>query len=160
MHLLFGGGQWVIPGWKKEGKMHRCTRGIRWGLLVLLVLLLVACEGYTESMARTSSSETMSGGRFTAHIGKANGSIVQDLETSASTIVTLDASVTLAVGKGTYKIELLGKDDEVTLTLEAGAGETVSGEGWMVTDGFGEAGYRITATEAEDVDYQIDYTFR
>lgn len=140
--------------------MHRWARGIRWGLLVLLVLLLAACEGYTESMARTSSSQTMSGGRLTTHIGKANGSSVQDLETGTASVVTLDASVTLAVGKGTYKIELLGKDDEVTLTLEAAAGETVSGEGWMVTDAFGEAGYRVTATEAEDVDYQIDYTFR
>lgn len=30
----------------------------------------------------------------------------------------------------------------------------------MVTDAYGEAGYRVTATEAQDVDYQIDYTFR
>jgi hypothetical protein len=97
---------------------------------------------------------------LTAHIGKANGSIVQDLETGAASVVTLDAQVTLAVGKGTYKIELLGEDDQVTLSLEASAGQTVSGEGWMVTDGFGEAGYRVTAVEAEDVDYQIDYTFR
>ena len=61
--------QWVLPGSREEGKMHRWARGIRWGLLVLLALLLVACEGYTESMARTSSSQTMSGGRFSAHIG-------------------------------------------------------------------------------------------
>lgn len=140
--------------------MHHCARTIRWGLLVLLALLLVACEGYTESMARTSSSQTVSGGRLTAHIGKANGSVVQDLETGAGSVVSLDSSVTLAVGRGTYKIELLGEDDQVTLTLEASAGETVSGEGWMVTDAFGEAAYRVTAMEAEDVDYQIDYTFR
>jgi len=133
---------------------------MRWGLFILLVLFLVGCGGYTESMARTSSSQTMSGGQLTVHIGKANGSIVQDLETGAGSVVTMDASVTLAVGKGTYKIELLGEDDEVTLALEASAGETVSGEGWMVTDAFGEAGYRVTATEAEEVDYQIEYTFR
>lgn len=140
--------------------MRHCGRGMRWGLFILLVLFLVGCGGYTESMARTSSSQTMSGGRLTVHIGKANGSIVQDLETGAGSVVTMDASVTLAVGKGTYKIELLGEDDEVTLALEASAGETVSGEGWMVADAFGEAGYRVTATEAEEVDYQIEYTFR
>jgi hypothetical protein len=140
--------------------VHRCVRAMRWGMVVLIAVILAACEGYTESMARTSSSQTMDGGRLTAHIGKANGSIVQDLETDASSIVTLDASVTLAVGKGTYKIELLGENEQVTLILEASAGQTVSGDGWMVTDGFGEASYRVTATEAEDVDYQIDYTFR
>jgi len=111
-------------------------------------------------MARTSISQTAGGGRLTAHVGKANGSAVQDLETDTNSVVTLDASVTLAVGKGTYKIELLGEDDQVTLSLEASGGQTVSGEGWMVTDSFGEASYRVTATEAEDIDYQIDYTFR
>jgi hypothetical protein len=30
----------------------------------------------------------------------------------------------------------------------------------MVTDAFGEASYRVTATEAEDVEYTLDYTFR
>jgi hypothetical protein len=140
--------------------MRRLGRGLRWGLLILLVLVLVACEGYSQSMVRTSSSQTMSGGQLTVHIGKANGSVVQDLETGAPSVARLDASVTLAVGTGTYKIELLGEDDEVTLTLEASAGETVSGEGWMVTDAFGDAGYRVTATEAENVDYQIEYTFR
>lgn len=147
--------------WMEKGeKMRHFVRGMRWALPILLMLVLVGCEGYTESSARTSSSQTMSGGRLTVHIGKANGSIVQDLETSAAAAATLDATVTLAVGKGTYKIELLGDDGQVTLTLEARDGQTVSGEGWMVTDAFGEAGYRITATEAENVDYQIEYTFR
>jgi hypothetical protein len=48
----------------------------------------------------------------------------------------------------------------VTATFEAGAGESISGQGWMVPDNFGEASYRLTATEAEDVEYRIDYTFR
>ena len=30
----------------------------------------------------------------------------------------------------------------------------------MVTDAFGEADYRVTAAEAEDVEYLIEYTFR
>jgi hypothetical protein len=30
----------------------------------------------------------------------------------------------------------------------------------MVTDGFGDASYRVTATEAEDVEYSIEYVFR
>ena len=138
-------------------------RRTRWlvGLgLVLLILVLVACEGYSQSGVKTSSSSNTSGGTLTVRADKANGSIIQDMETASAGGWTLDAEVTLTVGKGSYKIELLGEDEQVTLTLEAGAGETVSGQGWMITDAFGEASYRVTAAEAEDVEYTIDYTFR
>lgn len=138
-------------------------RRTRWlvGLgLVLLILVLVACEGYSQSGVKTSSSSSTSGGTLTVRADKANGSIIQDMETASAGGWTLDAEVTLTVGKGSYKIELLGEDEQVTLTLEAGAGETVSGQGWMITDAFGEASYRVTAVEAEDVEYTIDYIFR
>ena len=138
-------------------------RRTRWlvGLgLVLLILVLVACEGYSQSGVKTSSSSNTSGGTLTVRADNANGSIIQDMETASAGGWTLDAEVTLTVGKGSYKIELLGEDEQVTLTLEAGAGETVSGQGWMITDAFGEASYRVTAVEAEDVEYTIDYTFR
>jgi len=64
------------------------------------------------------------------------------------------------VGAGSYKIELLGENDEVTLALEAQGGETLTGQGWMVTDAFGDASYRVTAVQAEDVEYRIEYSFR
>lgn len=138
-------------------------RRTRWlvGLgLVLLILVLVACEGYSQSGVKTSSSSNTSGGTLTVRADNANGSIIQDMETASAGGWTLDAEVTLTVGKGSYKIELLGEDEQVTLTLEAGAGETVSGQGWMITDAFGEASYRVTAVEAEDVEYTIEYAFR
>lgn len=146
---------------KEEGE--RTMRGTRWlvGLgLALLMLSLVACEGYSQTGVQSSSSSSTSGGKLTVRTKKANGSVVQDMETAAAGGWILDAEVTLTVGKGSYKIELLGEDEQVTLTLEAGAGETVSGQGWMVTDGFGEASYRVTADGAEEVEYTIDYTFR
>jgi hypothetical protein len=128
--------------------------------LVLLLVLLVACEGYTQSGASTKSYQTASGGGVTVRIGKANGTAEESIETDASSGLVLDAAVTLAVGQGSYRIELLGEDGEVTLTLEAGAGETVQGQGQMMTDAFGEANYRVTAVEAEDVEYVIEYVFR
>jgi hypothetical protein len=128
--------------------------------LVLLVLLVVACEGYTQTGGRTVSHQTMSGGDLTVSSNKANGTAEQDIEVDVSGEVILDADVTLSVGKGSFKIELLGEEDGVTLSLEAGEGEVVNGQGWMVTDAFGEASYRVTAMEAEDVEYTIVYTFR
>jgi hypothetical protein len=129
-------------------------------VLIPLTVLLVACAGYTATGTQSSSHQTSTGGDLTVSIGKANGSTTEKIETGESGEVILDANVTLAVGSGSYKIELLGQEEEVTLTLEASEGQTVEGQGWMATDAFGEASYRVTAVEAGNVTYVIEYTFR
>jgi hypothetical protein len=133
-----------------------------WGLLALtlLALTLVACEGaYVESGSRSSSQQGMNGGQVSAQIGKANGSIERDIEVDGSPDGVAEADVTLSVEKGAFKIELIGRNDEVTLSLEASDGEAVSGHGWMAVDSFGEMSYRLTAVDAENVEYTIEYTF-
>jgi hypothetical protein len=131
------------------------------GLMLLLAVLLVAgCEGYTEMNSNSSEYHDGSGGAVTVSAGKANGSSTQTIETAASGEAILDATVVLKVAEGSYKIELLGENDEVTMVLEAQGPEAVSGIGWMVTDAFGDASYRVTAVEAEDVEYRIEYAFR
>lgn len=133
--------------------------GVLHGLcLVVLVLLLAGCSGYTESGSQTTSHQGADGGDVTVSIGKANGTGEQSIELEGGADLTLEADVTLAVGKGSYKIELLGKGNQVTLTLEASDGQTVEGHGQLVTDSFGEAHYRVSATSAENVDYVIQYT--
>lgn len=135
----------------------------RWTQVVAmawLALLLAACAGYTASGVTSRNSETADGGTLTVGIGKANGSTEEEIETGAGADQVLEADVTLAVGKGSYTIELLGRDDQVTLVLTAQAGQTVTGHGQMVTDTFGTASYRVTAVEAENVDYQIVYIFQ
>jgi hypothetical protein len=132
-------------------------------LLALLVLSLVlaACggSGYTQTGATTTSRQGMGGGEVTVGISKANGAATQKIEDAGGPGDELEVDVTLAVGKGSYKIELLGKDDQVTLALEARDGETVEGHGRMLTDSFGEASYRVTAANAENVDYVLEYTY-
>jgi len=128
--------------------------------LLVVVLLLAGCEGYTETNSRSSEQQDATGGRVTVSTGKANGTSTRDLETAASGTAILDANVVLKVGQGSYKLELLGENDEVTLVLEAQDGEAVSGQGWMVTDAFGDASYRVTAVEAWEVEYRIEYVFR
>ena len=146
-------------GNRKAWEMQKISRVKVLGLL-LLSILLASCAGYTESGAKTSSQQGSSGGSVIVEISKANGAIEKSIETSGSGGMVLETDLTLAVGKGSYKIELLGQDDQVTLTLEARDGETVSGHGQMVTDSFGEASYRVTAVEAEDVAYALEYTFQ
>jgi hypothetical protein len=128
--------------------------------LALAAVFLVACSGYTEQGPKTSESQDMNGGELTVEIRKANGTSTKSIEVEGAADLTLDTDVMLAVGFGTYKIELLGANDEVTLVLEARAGETVEGHGQMVTDSFGEASYRGTATDAEKVTYVMVYTFQ
>jgi hypothetical protein len=127
--------------------------------LVVAALLVTGCEGYTEMNSSSSRQQDGSGGKITVSVGEANGTSTKDLETQVSGAI-LDATVILKLGRGSYKIELLGENDEVTLALEALGGETVSGQGWMAVDTFGDASYRVTAVEAEDVEYSIEYTYR
>jgi hypothetical protein len=137
-------------------------RNVRYLFLVglALALFVVACDSYSQTGVRSSTVQDMSGGRVTTSVGKANGTSTESIEVEGVADLILESYVTLSVGSGSFTIELLGEDDQPTLTLEAGAGQTVEGEGWMVTDGFGEASYRVTAVEAEDVEYLIEYTFR
>ena len=129
-------------------------------LLLTAVLLLAGCEGYTEMNSSSSEHHDAGGGKVSVATGKANGTSTRDLETAASGEAILDATVVLKVGSGSYKIELLGENDEVTMVLEAQGGQALSGVGWMITDAFGDASYRVTAVEAEDVEYRIEYVFR
>jgi hypothetical protein len=126
----------------------------------MLLLLLVACDSYSQSGVRSSNVQDMTGGKVTTRIGQANGTITEEIEVEDIAGLILDSTVALSVGGGSFKIELLGEDDQVTLTLEAGPGESVEGQGWMVTDSFGAASYRVTAVEAKDVEYVIEYVFR
>ncbi len=139
--------------------MKRTRLIVGLGLSVML-LLLVACEGYSVMGKQSSSYENMNGGGVKVSMKKANGTATERIETTGTADLVLEAVVTLSVGKGSYKIELLGEGEKVTLSLEARDGQEVSGEGWMATDTFGEAVYRLTAVEAEDVEYTIEYTFR
>ncbi len=128
--------------------------------LVMLVAVLAGCEGYSEMGARTSERQGTNGGDLSAKINSANGTAERSIEIEGGSGLVLEADVTLSVGKGSYKIELLGSDGAVTLTLEASEGQSVSGHGQMVADTFGEANYRVTAAEAEDIEYTIVYVFR
>ena len=129
-------------------------------VLLLMILAPVACEGYSETGGSTSSQRDMNGGQEQGSARKANGTATRQLEELPNPGGWLDADVPLSVEKGSFQIELLGEDDEVTLTLEARDGEAISGKGSMAVDSFGEAGYRVTAVEAENAEYAIVYVYR
>lgn len=129
-------------------------------LASLLALVVTACEGgYTARNERTRESHLGSTGEIDVFIGSANGSTTKDIEFQYDNAV-IEVDVTLEVEQGTFKLEFLGEDEEVTLVLEATSGQKASDSGYMVTDTFGEAEYRVTATEAEGVSYHISYRVR
>jgi hypothetical protein len=137
---------------------RNAVRFLLW--LTLLAVLLAGCEGYSQTGVKTKSHQDQRGGSLSVQAKKANGSLTEEIEVEGGAGLTLEADVTLSVEKGAFKIELLGKDDQVTLTLEARDGESVSGHGQMVVDAFEEANFRVTATEAENVEYTIVYTYQ
>lgn len=109
------------------------------------------CYRYNESHLRGKIS-----GKIDVHAGSAEGSTVKRVEFDRPDVV-LDVEATLEVEEGTFKLEFLGKDNEVTLALEASSGQKVSGSGYMVTDDWSNGKYRVTATEAKGVSYHISY---
>jgi hypothetical protein len=131
-------------------------------IALALALLLVACEGYSQTGASSKMQSDMNGGDLAVRVRKASGTAEQDIELDdggASGLI-LEADVTLSVEKGIFRIELLGEDGVVTLELEARDGAPASGHGQMVIDSFGDATYRVTAEEAENVEYTISWTYR
>jgi hypothetical protein len=140
--------------------MQRLRRLALLVVLLSLMLAVTACEGYTQTGAKTSSQRGMNGGEERVSVAKANGTIEEDLEDLPNAGGLLEADVDLSVEKGSFKIELLGPDGEVTLTLEARDGQQVSGNGLMAVDSFGEASYRVTAVEAENVEYTLVFVYR
>ena len=127
-------------------------------LMLVLVVLLTACgSGYTTTGSSERSRITNRSGWLEKSIKKANGSATQEIESDRSGR-RLEATVTLEVSEGTFGIELLDGEGNVTLSLEATAGHPASGSGYMETDAFGDAKYRVTATEARDVKYRIEFT--
>jgi hypothetical protein len=135
--------------------------------VTLLVLCLASCASLATVGGKTKASHSGNRGWLEMSHDKANGTTTLDL---ADDVVKLDGIVspgdvlevdlTLAVGKGSFKIELLGWDEKVTLTLEARDGETLAGHGQIVVDDSGDVPYRVTAIEAENVDYYMEYTIQ
>jgi hypothetical protein len=127
-------------------------------LAVVLLVVLAACEGaYTTRGGRESSRMGAQGGWVEKRINSANGSATQSIEVDVSGL-RLNTEVSLEVEEGTFTIELLDADGNVTLSLQATPGNPASGQGYMETR-FDEAEYRVTADGAKGVHYRLDFTF-
>ncbi|MGD2148107.1 MAG: hypothetical protein PVH41_15560 [Anaerolineae bacterium] len=127
-------------------------------LLLVLLLVLAACEGgFTASGSSEKSSLTGRGGFVERSIRRANGAITEEIEVDGGGQL-LDTQVTLEVEEGSFAIELLDAEGNVTLSLEATPGNPASGRGTMETS-FGQAEYRVRAEEARGVKYRLEFTF-
>jgi hypothetical protein len=134
--------------------------------LVVVALLLASCEGgYTTTGGSTRSGHSGGAGWIEVSSKTASGTISESIDEENQSLDNvlmsgdvLECDVTLTAGAGTFK--MLGANDAVTLTLESTDGKTVSGHGQIIANAFADAAYRVTATEAKDVSYRIDYTLQ
>jgi len=133
--------------------------------LVLLSLLLVSCEGaYVTSGASTRAGREGNTGFVEASAARAHGTIIKDLRDDDEELGRilrraswLDVWVELSVGQGLFRIEVLGEDDAVMLAVQARDGESLERRGHTVVSSSGTVRYRVTAVEARDVEYVINY---
>lgn len=126
-------------------------------LAVVLALMLSACEGgLTLSGVSENSRLSPQGGWIEITARKINGSSVRDLELGWGG-VRVETAVAVEVGSGSLSIELLDEEDNVTLSVAATPGNPASGTGYVDTDWDGEANYRMTAEEAQDVTLRFDF---
>ncbi len=128
-------------------------------IVLSLALVVAACEGgYSASGVRESSQVVGGrGGWIEKRIRSANGSVTQTIEVDLSGR-RLDTEVTLEVEEGTFTIELLDAEGNVTLAVQATPGNPTSGRGYMESRG-GEVEYRVTAAEAKGVHYRLEFAF-
>jgi hypothetical protein len=129
-----------------------------------LVLCLAACEAFTTSGESIRAGHSGRAGVLEVSYRKANGSMMRNVavdDVALKGLVSpgdiLEVDLTLAVGQGSFKIELLGQDEQVTLALEARDGQTLAGHGQIVVDDSRDVPYRVTAAEAEHIDYYMEY---
>jgi len=142
----------------------------RAGVVVAIVLLaacLAGCQGFVTTGGNARYGHKGNSGRLEVTHDKANGTTVVDLAAQVEPLRSqvdpgdvLEAGVALQAGKGSFKIELLGQDDQVTLTLESRDGETVTGSGQIVVNKMGSPRFRVTAVEAKQVSYILEYTIQ
>ena len=59
-------------------------------LLILLALLLAACEGISQTGVRTTSHQDMGGGELNVRINKANGSVLELSSSPVEEVYTID----------------------------------------------------------------------
>jgi hypothetical protein len=129
-------------------------------LFIVWASLLTACgEGFIATGTSEKSHFAGKNGWLERSIKKANGSAVQkiELERPGRRLYT---NVTLEVGEGTFQIELMDGEGNVTLTLEATSGQPASDSSLVTTGPFGDVKYRVTAVEAKDVKYRIEFDIK
>ena len=125
------------------------------GMATVALLVMTGCEGATTSFGKWKKSNiTSEGGWIEGGIKSANGTIDETIELEKWD-QRLRADVTLEIDRGACRIEMLDGQRNVTLSLEAIPGQTVSGGGPMESS-FGKARYRLVAAKAKNVKYRIE----
>ena len=125
------------------------------GTAIVAMLVMTGCEGASTSFGTSKMSNiTEEGGWVKGSLRSANGTIDETIELKQWD-KKLEANVTLEVGGGNCRIELLNGQRSVTLSLEATPGQPVSGSGPMESS-FGKARYRLVAAKAKNVKYRIE----
>jgi hypothetical protein len=130
------------------------------GLSIVFILLLSACgKGFIATGVSESSQFDRNNGWLEKSYQQANGSTIQEIELGRPGR-TLSIDIALTLGEGAFQIELLDVHGDVRQIIDGTPGQTVNSFGVVETGPFGNAKYRVTAVEATDVKYRMEFDIR
>ncbi len=125
-------------------------------IVLTLMMVLGACVALINARLVTSGiivypSPYLSGGI----ILQANGSTTETIKLKDVNNRRLNTKVELKVRRGTVCLELLDDKGQPTSSLVATPGKPALGKGYLVADVSSAVKYRITAIEAENIEYSF-----
>ncbi len=119
-------------------------------------------SGIIPQTTYTYTVETVEPGFFTGVIlPKTNGTTTQTIKLGDFGIKNIgnhrvNTNVRLKVRRGTARLELLDSKGQPTASIASIPGKRALGKGYLVTDASGALKLRITASEAENIEYKIE----
>lgn len=123
---------------------------------VTLVLTLTIILG--AGVPLTGCTRTVVHNSLSLHGGiikQANGLTTETIKLKDVKNRRLETEVKLEVERGNVRLELLDNKGQPTVSITSTPRQTVLGKGYLVADASGLIKYRITAIEAENINYSL-----
>lgn len=128
-------------------------------LVLTLIMILGACVALASARRYTSGTvvyrdyrpSSLHGG----FIKQANGSTTETIQLEEVNNRRLNTEVKLEVGRGIVCLELLDNEGQPTASVVSTPGKPALVRGYLIADASGAVKYRISATQAENIDYSL-----
>ncbi|MDF5738007.1 MULTISPECIES: hypothetical protein [unclassified Nostoc] len=124
-------------------------------IVLTLMMILGACIVLINTRIKTKTIVYGNDGLYGGIILQANGSTTETIQLKDVSNRSLNTKVELKVRRGTVYLELLDDKGQPTSSLVATPGKPALSKGYLVADVSSVVKYRITAIEAQNIEYSF-----